>query len=795
LNFVGKWEGELKQNDLKSDCELTLVSSATFTEFQYSGILKFKYCTPAPYPSTKFQCFNKLIFVYAKYNEEFDVLQIVELIELDENEEHSKYNPSEYSLLLDSKKKYLQGSKISSNKDSFEIRIKRSADLTEIEAQLIKENEPKIEITEVRQVSDLLVNSTANLMVTIKVLSKKELPTISGHLYSTDTNLDFIHLQHTRGICELERNDCKYLANEVQSNIIGKTKTIEAFYRIYFPLVTGFDISKESIALRINISISNFDLPAVNYSLKLRPMNTAAFKADERIDSLISMIFYDSLYSPNEGLQGLIELAEIGDYESKCWLLMLSEIGFIYGHYSPFLCQELLSDAKNIQSIQDNAKKGNPRCMIESDFISKIQQRSCNGQLPDQSSFRQIAIDAGYIPAHFIHNYVPSNELFLSKTKNIASHAAAKLQTYYGLKSNPDSFVEPLTLTKLENGMQSNDASAVATLALAYKAKKNVAGLEKCLNWAKQNCSKKIIGSADVLALVASHTKALIDFKSKTQIECDSLIHFATLQGSIVGLTFQSLSLLSTGKKESIEEGIITLEKCAVSGNENAAKILLKIFQDTNSTYYSNARTMFWYHFIDKYYEGLYSSYKSHDRISDFLNSIEFDVYKRNIKTYDYKGVLIEEHTEENISFLGSIMESGFNYAELQMSRRQENANLLFDLHDSNGKHYICGFVTSRISQIIPIEANKNIRILQFGEIFPDRSDKSFSPGCETIRGQASFIATLPYMSMIFEVNGNWIMKLPAHTDKKMSIAKIDINENAVVNNLGGYGFVIEISN
>ncbi|MBL0317550.1 MAG: hypothetical protein IPP69_18040, partial [Flavobacteriales bacterium] len=699
------------------------------------------------------------------------------------------------ALMLDSKKKHLHGSKISSNKDSFELRIKRTADLSEIETQLIKENEPKIEITEVRQVSDLLANSTANLMLTIKVLAKKPLPSISGHLYSTETDLDFIHLNHTQGICDLEHNDCKYLANEVQSNTIGKTRLIESFHRIYFPLVTGFDITKESIALLIDVSIGEFDLPVVNYNLKLRPMNMAAFKSDERIDSLINMIFYDAQYAPNEGLQGLIDLAENGDYESKCWLQMLSEIGFIYGYNSPFLSQELLSDVKNIEAIQVNAKKGNPRCMIEADYISKIQQRSCNGQIPDQSSFRQIALDAQYIPAFFIHNNDPSNELFLAKIKHIASFATAKLQSYKGLKINSAIFIEPLTFTKLENCMQYNDASAVAVLTLAYKSEKNIAGLERCLKWAKQNCTKQIIGSADVLALVALHTKAVIDFKSKTQIECDSLIQFATKQGSLVGLTIHALTELNSGRKELIEEGIITLEKCAISGNETAAKTLLNMFQDKNSTYYSSERSLFWYHFIDKYYQNLYSSHETNDSFSDFLNSIEFAYDERHIATYNNMGVLIEEHTEENFSFLGTIMESAFNYAELQMSRRQENANLLFNLHDSNGTEYICGFVTSRISQIIPIEANKNIRILQFGEIFPDRSDKSFSPGCETIRNQASLIDTLPYMSMIFEINGNWIMKLPAHTDKKMSIAKIDINENAVINNLGGYGFVLEISN
>jgi hypothetical protein len=718
---------------------------------------------------------NRRIWVYGKYNISDGTIILKEVFQNDHEKSLLPFSYSDdYIINMDNKKR-LNGYRVNNiNEISYKFKFKRPKNLTKRELEKINKERPvfNLEIT-----GDTIINKGSTGNIALKIMYKS--------LY-----------QYSGFKCSITSNVNNGLTYSYEWNKPAKAITSEASS---FPLfsLTPNKLNSKGITINstfteknnvpITIKLYSGDVVLLERNLVLKFIEDESLKNEFNSPSEIAAghFIYDSIFNPTIGQKKLESLAKGGSVEAACWLAIFAKLGYIHHPTSLYLTNRALIMSNYGDSLLTKAIKGKNENLLLLSFMREARNYESKAfVVTDSRTMVEKSIKNGYYPALWankIGDMNIENTNYNLKKSTISLYYNTQLRQISNIKPNFN--FDNFSYSEIDKYSYIPEVNVLNSISSSSNLSEFRINLYKYLN--EENKETLVPLVCKLISLKKLNSNSLDKSFS------DSILNLGVKMNV-------AIAKFEVGKKKiesSDKEGIALVEESASLGYKPAFAYLAKEYFDRNSLN-SNEKKAIYYieaaNFINKSKEFKQNYDYTNHSWGNVFNNIQIDEVHEVKRTY-MNGALQSEDESKSVSILGSIFSTAMSTLLDSWKQSQPNYNEHWVSSYSHFDHHY-GIVMGELSTNIVIPAGSYLKKVELGEISSGfMADKSKPKGFDFVKDEKKKEVKLPYLSLMYKIDGIWYRNIPATANFDRKISAIAINELFTLNNIGYYTYSIDI--
>ncbi len=567
---------------------------------------------------------------------------------------------------------------------------------------------------------------------------------------------------------------------------LGPGKTVSSNFRIYSKY-----IEKDLVPITVSLFSGSAKLLTKQVNLNLKEDRSLENTSATETEKAVQYFLLDSIFNPLKGQKELEILSDQGSVEASCWLAVFSKLGYIHHPSNLQLTDLALARSAFGDSLEKKALRGSNEALFLLSFIREARNaENRKFDVSDSRSMIQKAFSRKYLPAHWANQISGMN---LTGEKMELRDSEMSIAYFYGIRKlsglNTSGYVSNFGRLK--------ELNEKAYFSQGFDLMKMFH--ENQFSSAKSRINNMVNSGKDQNTSALPFLCTLIRFNpflysDSTKQLLDSIVQEGIISRNASALYISGEKKIQSSSQEISDQGLDQMETSAFLGFKPAIIFLASHLTDKGKAHYNEKKAIHYVEFAKKFGDKSVEMNYDYTRHSwtNIFNNIQIDEYTEVRKTY-VNGSLSSTDESSSVSILGSVTSTLFNTLLDSWRQSQPNYNYIWSKESGRFTGYQ-GIVMGSVTTNIKIPAGSLVKISELGTISAGLLKENATPEGFVYAGEEDKKEShLPYMCLMYRVNGIWMRYLPPLSSMDRQITAIAVNEKYTINNIGYYTFSMKV--
>ena len=774
------WKGSAFKlgEDFKSSADLYLMPS-TVPHYSHQGYIRFTSQDHFFISSSRSQ---RMMWVYGNYDASVGKLILHEAFRIDPSTDVLLFSYNhQYMLDVQQGTNKLNGfRRNSSNENNYRFSFKRPKKLSSAQQKRIEVMNPAIGMT-IGKDSSMAKGGSGWIIFNVSNNGAIPANNIEILISSAEQNsLTYTHFIGYKPV-NIHNNSNKEPLGE-----LGPGKTVSSNFRIYSKY-----IEKDLVPITVSLFSGSAKLLTKQVNLNLKEDRSLENTSATETEKAVQYFLLDSIFNPLKGQKELEILSDQGSVEASCWLAVFSKLGYIHHPSNLQLTDLALARSAFGDSLEKKALRGSNEALFLLSFIREARNaENRKFDVSDSRSMIQKAFSRKYLPAHWANQISGMN---LTGEKMELRDSEMSIAYFYGIRKlsglNTSGYVSNFGRLK--------ELNEKAYFSQGFDLMKMFH--ENQFSSAKSRINNMVNSGKDQNTSALPFLCTLIRFNpflysDSTKQLLDSIVQEGIISRNASALYISGEKKIQSSSQEISDQGLDQMETSAFLGFKPAIIFLASHLTDKGKAHYNEKKAIHYVEFAKKFGDKsveMNYDYTKHSWTNIF-NNIQIDEYTEVRKTY-VNGSLSSADESSSVSILGSVTSTLFNTLLDSWRQSQPNYNYIWSKESGRFTGYQ-GIVMGSVTTNIKIPAGSLVKISELGTISAGLLKENATPEGFVYAGEEDKKEShLPYMCLMYRVNGIWMRYLPPLSSMDRQITAIAVNEKYTINNIGYYTFSMKV--